>query len=94
MTENNVSDRTLPPDITLQEDTDYSIVAAKNSSEHEIPTNDTIQCSKIICPPPWLTPNVVFSPECVCSQFASYLQQNASKGADNGEGKIPVIFLK
>lgn len=74
ITENYDTDRTVAPDMTLQEDTDYSIVAARHSVP-EPPSNDVMaQCPKMICPPPWLQTNVLFGSECVCPQVANYMQ--------------------
>lgn len=101
-TENYDTDRTVPPDMTLQEDTDYSIVAARNSVP-EPPTIDKAQCPRMICPPPWIPANVMFGSECVCPQIANYMQnmpsgaverQTAQPRRANTEGNILSTILK
>lgn len=87
-TAGNDTDRTVPPDVTLQEDTDYSLVAARNSSAPDPPTNETNHCQQIICPPPWLPSNVIFSSDCVCPQIATYMQNNRPMCNFNREGNI------
>ncbi|KAJ8974701.1 hypothetical protein NQ317_015230, partial [Molorchus minor] len=68
------TDRTVPPDITLQEETDLSKAVDKNSSILELPETDFPQ---YICPPPLLPANVVFNSECICPQLATHFHQAA-----------------
>ncbi|KAJ8944989.1 hypothetical protein NQ318_010191 [Aromia moschata] len=70
----NSTDQTIPPDVTLQEDTDLSKVADKNSSTVDIRDAEYPQ---YICPPPLLPANVVFNSECMCPQIASYIHEGA-----------------
>ncbi|KAJ8931050.1 hypothetical protein NQ314_016079 [Rhamnusium bicolor] len=70
----NSTDKTLPPDITLQEETDCSMIADKNSTSFDVKNHEY---SQYICPPPLLPANVMFNSECMCPQIASFIHKEA-----------------
>ncbi|KAJ8913439.1 hypothetical protein NQ315_017183 [Exocentrus adspersus] len=73
----NTTDNTVPPDITLQEDTDYSVVANKNSTTLDTQIFHECSIPQYVCPPPMLPANIVYNSECMCPQIANYIQREA-----------------
>ncbi|XP_018571413.1 uncharacterized protein LOC108911062 [Anoplophora glabripennis] len=69
----DTTDKTVPPDITLQEDTDISVVADKNSSTFEFR-----EFPRYMCPPPLIPANILYNSECICPQMASYIHNGGA----------------